>query len=59
MLVRLMVETVKNLRSQVCRAAAQAWGELFFNLGKAMDVELDKVVVVLLQRAADTNKFIR
>eukprot|EP00095_Tigriopus_kingsejongensis_P000153 maker-scaffold188_size271682-snap-gene-1.31 protein:Tk00153 transcript:maker-scaffold188_size271682-snap-gene-1.31-mRNA-1 annotation:"hypothetical protein TcasGA2_TC007441" len=57
--VRLMMFQLKNLRSQVCRAAAQTCSELFFHLGKAMEVDLEKVVAILLQRAADTNKFIR
>ncbi|XP_059088940.1 uncharacterized protein LOC131885033 [Tigriopus californicus] len=57
--VRLLIVQLKNLRSQVCRTAAQATGELFFHLGKAMEVDLEKVVAILLQRAADTNKFIR
>ena len=50
---------LKNLRSQVSRAAGQAYAELFLNLGRAMETELDKTVPILLQKAADTNKFIR
>lgn len=57
--IRLLIIQLKNLRSQVCRTAAQATGELFFHLGRAMEVDLEKVVAILLQRAADTNKFIR
>ena len=78
--VRLMLEELKNLRSQVCRSAAlviwnilkflwwlnssfylnfQAWSELFFNLGKALEPHMDNVVTTLLQKSADTNKFIR
>ena len=58
-LVRLMMAELKNLRSQVSRAAGQAYAELFLNLGRAMETELDKTVPILMQKAADTNKFIR
>ena len=57
---RLMLSELKNLRSQVCRAAAQAYAELYFNLGRAMEqCELDATVQTLLTKSADTNKFIR
>ena len=36
----------------------QAWSELFFNLGKALEPHMDNVVTTLLQKSADTNKFI-
>lgn len=58
-LVRTMLEVLKNLRSQVSRAGAQAFGELFLHLGKAMEQDIDKTVVTLMQKSADTNKFIR
>ena len=44
---------------QVCRPAIQALGELYLILGKSMEMDLDKVVVLLLQKAADTNRFLR
>ena len=37
----------------------QAWAELFFALGRGLEPYIDNVVTVLLQKAADTNKFIR
>ncbi len=58
-LLRLMMAELKNLRSQVCRAAGQAMSELFLNLGMAMELDLEKTTPILMQRAADTNKFIR
>ena len=58
-LIRLMIAELKNLRSQVSRAAGQAMAELFLNLGTAMEIDLEKTTPILLQRAADTNKFIR
>ena len=44
---------------QVCRPAIQALGELYLILGKSMEMDLDKVVVLLLQKSADTNRFLR
>ena len=44
---------------KVCRPAIQAFGELYLILGKSMEMDLDKVVVLLLQKAADTNRFLR
>jgi hypothetical protein len=32
---------------------------MYVSLGKAMELELDKTVAILLLKAADTNKFIR
>ena len=32
---------------------------MFFSLGKALEPYMDKVVIVLLQKSADTNKFLR
>ncbi|XP_063241608.1 TOG array regulator of axonemal microtubules protein 2 [Bacillus rossius redtenbacheri] len=50
---------VRNLRSQVSRAACQAAGELFLALKRALETDLDELVVPLFHRAADTNKFLR
>ena len=58
-LIRTVSEVLKNLRSQVSRAGAQAFGELFLHLGKAMEQDIEKTVVTLMQKSADTNKFIR
>ena len=41
------------------RGAGQAFAEMYVALGKAMELDLDKVVALLLLKAADTNKFIR
>ena len=57
--IRLLTGALKNLRSQVSRSAGQAFAELYVQLGKAMELDLDKVVILLLQKSADTNKFIR
>ena len=55
----MILEELKNLRSQVSRTAGETLGELFLNLGFSMESELEKTTSILLQRAADTNKFIR
>jgi len=44
LLIRLMIAELKNLRSQVSRSAGQAFAELYINLGKAMEQDLEKQV---------------
>ena len=48
-----------KLSSTISRGAGQAFAEMYVALGKAMELDLDKVVALLLLKAADTNKFIR
>nr|CAD7423515.1 unnamed protein product [Timema monikensis] len=50
---------VRNLRSQVSRAACQVAGELFGSLKRALETDLDELVTPLFHRSADTNKFLR
>ncbi|CAL8112800.1 unnamed protein product [Orchesella dallaii] len=50
---------VMNLRSQVCRGAILFFRELFMTLGKAMEHDSERIAEKLLDKAADTNKFIR
>ncbi|KAK9875860.1 hypothetical protein WA026_009647 [Henosepilachna vigintioctopunctata] len=51
---------IKNLRSQVARAACQASREMFVACSqKGLEAELDEIVGPLLHRTADTNKFLR
>ena len=54
-----MLNSVKNLRSQVCRAAVQEVGVVFLHVGKSLESDVDSLVKELLQKSADTNKFIR
>ena len=54
-----MLKSVKNLRSQVCRAAIQAIQVVFLNVGKCLETDSDSLVKELLQKSSDTNKFIR
>lgn len=55
----VMLKSVKNLRSQVCRAAIQAVQVVFLNVGKSLETDSDSLVKELLQKSSDTNKFIR
>ena len=55
----VMLKSVKNLRSQVCRAAIQAVQVVFLHIGKTLETDSDSLVKELLQKSSDTNKFIR
>lgn len=50
---------IKNLRSQVSRASCQAASELFERKAKLMETESEDLTMSLLNRTADTNKFLR
>ncbi|XP_030380665.1 uncharacterized protein LOC115628620 [Scaptodrosophila lebanonensis] len=54
-----LTRSVRNLRSQVARAACQAAAELFAIKSKSLEVECDDLVCALLHRTADTNRFLR
>ena len=44
---------------QVCRVAVMALGEMFQQLKRHLEPELDKTVVPLVLKSGDTNKFLR
>lgn len=50
---------VRNLRSQVSRAACSASSEFFITNAKALDADAEELAAALLNRTADTNKFLR
>lgn len=50
---------VRNLRSQVARAACQASRELFLSQKRALETDLDELASPLLHRTSDTNRFLR
>lgn len=50
---------VRNLRSGVSRVAVGAMGELYTALQKGMDQELEGTAKALLQKAGESNAFIR
>lgn len=52
-------KNIKNLRSQVSRASCQAAGEFFESHSKLLEQEADDLALALLNRTADTNKFLR
>uniref|UniRef100_A0A0K8V2F4 Protein FAM179B n=1 Tax=Bactrocera latifrons TaxID=174628 RepID=A0A0K8V2F4_BACLA len=52
-----LTRSVRNLRSQVSRAACQATTELFTLKSKCLEQECDDLVCALLHRTADTNRF--
>lgn len=55
----ISVIQVKNLRSGVSRVALCTLGELFTHLQRTMDLELEGTVKALLQKAGESNAFIR
>lgn len=54
-----LIQEVKNLRSGVSRVAVCTLGDLYSHLQRAMDQELEGTVKALLQKAGETNAFIR
>lgn len=54
-----IAKQVKNLRSQVSRAACLASGEFFMTHAKVLDGDAEELAAALLNRTADTNKFLR
>lgn len=54
-----LTRSVRNLRSQVARAACTAATELFTIKSRYLEQECDDLVCALLHRTADTNRFIR
>ncbi|XP_041809648.1 TOG array regulator of axonemal microtubules protein 1 isoform X2 [Chelmon rostratus] len=54
-----LIQEVKNLRSGVSRVAVCTLGDLYTHLQRAMDQELEGSVKALLQKAGESNAFIR
>lgn len=54
-----IAKQVKNLRSQVSRAACSAAGEFFLTHARVLDADAEELAAALLNRSADTNKFLR
>ncbi|XP_035466768.2 TOG array regulator of axonemal microtubules protein 1 isoform X2 [Scophthalmus maximus] len=54
-----LIQEVKNLRSGVSRVAVCTMGDLYTHMQKAMDQELEGTAKALLQKAGETNAFIR
>ena len=43
----------------MCRAACEAVAVVLLNVGKSLESDADGLVKEMLQKSADTNKFIR
>ncbi|KAM4723969.1 TOG array regulator of axonemal microtubules protein 1 isoform 4-T5 [Anableps anableps] len=54
-----LIQEVKNLRSGVSRVAVCTLGDLYTHLQRLMDQELEGTVKALLQKAGESNSFIR
>uniref|UniRef100_A0A096MBZ0 TOG array regulator of axonemal microtubules 1 n=1 Tax=Poecilia formosa TaxID=48698 RepID=A0A096MBZ0_POEFO len=54
-----LIQEVKNLRSGVSRVAVCTLGDLYSHLQRLMDQELEGTVKALLQKAGESNTFIR
>lgn len=58
-LVAALARHIRNLRSQVARAACMVASEMFILLKRTLEPELEEVAGALFHRVADTNRFIR
>ncbi|XP_072912109.1 TOG array regulator of axonemal microtubules protein 2-like isoform X2 [Hemitrygon akajei] len=54
-----VMKEVNNLRSKVARSALLTLGELFSQLKRSMDQEVEEVARILLHKTGDSNEFIR
>ncbi|XP_078069656.1 TOG array regulator of axonemal microtubules protein 2-like [Mustelus asterias] len=54
-----VTKEVNNLRSKVARSAILSLSELFSQLKRNMDQEVDEVTRILLHKTGDSNEFIR
>ena len=57
--VLILIQEVKNLRSQVARIALSTFSDMFKYLKRNMDIELDLTVKALIQKSAESNEFFR
>ncbi|CAF0803502.1 unnamed protein product, partial [Didymodactylos carnosus] len=57
--VLILIQEVKNLRSQVARFAISTFSDMFKHLKRNMDIELDLTVKALLQKNGETVDFFR
>jgi hypothetical protein len=57
--VLILIQEVKNLRSQVARFALSTFSDMFKYLKRNMDIELDLTVKAIIQKSAESNEFLR
>ena len=55
----LLLKQVKNLRSQVARAAVHLVGDMFEILKRSMESDLEKIALPLIMKTGETNRFLR
>ena len=56
---QLVLKQVKNLRSQVARAAVHLVGDMFDLLKRSMESDLEKIALPLIMKTGETNRFLR
>jgi hypothetical protein len=57
--VLILIQEVKNLRSQVARFALSTFCDMFKHLKRNMDIELDLTTKAIVQKSAESNEFFR
>jgi hypothetical protein len=57
--VLILIQEVKNLRSQVARFALSTFCDMFKHLKRNMDIELDITIKAIMQKNAERNEFFR
>ncbi|CAF0741521.1 unnamed protein product [Adineta steineri] len=57
--VIILIQEVKNLRSQVARFALSTFCDMFKHLKRNMDIELDITIKAIMQKSAECNEFFR
>lgn len=58
-IVLVLIQEVKNLRSQVARFALSTFCDMFKHLQRNMDIELDLTIKAIMQKSAESNEFFR
>ena len=58
-IVLVLIQEVKNLRSQVARFALSTFCDMFKHLNRNMDIELDLTIKAIMQKSAESNEFFR
>jgi hypothetical protein len=56
--ILLLIKSLDNLRSSVCKNSMLAVSDLALGLGRTLDPELDTLLPVLLRKSVDTNSFL-
>ena len=57
--VLILIQEVKNLRSQVSRFALSTFSDMFKHLKRNMDIELDITIRAIMQKSTESTEFFR